>query len=258
MNSVTNPYPKIIETPRPVVAKAMNWTESHEVDWHFHNRAQLLYASSGVMDVSTPSETFVLPPQRALWLPKFVAHKVHAKTTLSFRTVYIDQEAAPWLPEQKSIILVTPLLKELILCAIELPTQYLISGRENSIMTLLIEEIAVSAAEKMCLSLPEPIDRRVKKIVNAIKKTPSQKHSVEDWAKRINLSSRTIDRVFRKETGLSFDQWKRQAVLLEALRQLADGDSVTKIAIDLGYESPSAFVAMFRRTLGTTPGKLFE
>ena len=124
-------------------------------------------------------------------------------------------------------------------------------------MTLLVDEISISAAERLGLYLPDPKDRRVKPVVEAIKANPTHKHSAEDWARRVGASSRTIDRIFRAETGMSFEQWKRQAILLEALRQLSDGKSVTTVALNLGYESPSAFVAMFRRTLGTTPGKLF-
>lgn len=258
LDSKHTPRADPIDAARPVVAKAVNWPESHEEAWHYHDRAQLLYASAGLMDVSTPSATFVLPPHRGLWLPSGVTHKVHAKSDLEFRTVYVDQNAAPWLPEEPSVLLVSPLLRELILAAIELPVDYLMSGRENGIMTLLVDEIALVAAEKIGLSLPRPTDRRVWEIVASVMADPSQKHSSEDWAGRVGASSRTIDRIFRAETGMSFDQWKRQAVLLEALRHLAEGKPVTTVAMDLGYESPSAFVAMFRRTLGTTPGKLFR
>ena len=258
MASCKKPRADLIDAPRAVVAKALNWPESHEEAWHFHNRAQLLYASSGLMDVFTDKATFVLPPQRGLWMPAGTVHKVQAKSDLEFRTVYVDQTAAPWLPEDPSVLLVSPLLRELILAAIDLPRDYLMSGRENGIMTLLVHEIARMGAETISLSLPTPRDRRVQKIVASVMQEPSQKHSVEVWAGRVGASARTIDRIFKAETGLSFDQWKRQAVLLEALRQLANGKPVTSVALELGYESPSAFVAMFRRTLGTTPGKLFR
>ena len=103
MTSPEQPFEDIVATPRPVYARALNWPESHEEDWHFHNRGQLLYASAGIMDVTTTSGTHVVPPQRALWLPAGLAHKVRANTDLSFRTVYIDQNAASWLPRDKSV-----------------------------------------------------------------------------------------------------------------------------------------------------------
>lgn len=246
-----------IDAPRPVVARALDWPENHEENWHFHNRGQLFFASSGLMDVSTEVATYVLPPHRALWVPATVAHKVNAKSELEFRTVYIDQLAAPLLPSNPTVIFVSPLLREVILAAIDLPTLYQISGRENTIMTLLVEEVILSTAEQIDLSLPLPSDRRVESIVNSILASPTMRHSAGKWSNKVGASGRTIDRIFRAETGMSFDQWKRQAVLLEALRQLSEGKAVANVAFDLGYDSPSAFVAMFRRSLGTTPGRLF-
>ena len=125
-------------------------------------------------------------------------------------------------------------------------------------MNLLVREVAEASCGLGSLHLPEPKDRRLDPIVKAVLADPSDSRTRDDWAKIIGASGRTIDRVFTTETGMSFGGWKHQAVLLESMRKLAEGQSVTNVAIDLGYENLSAFIAMFKRAIGVTPNKLFK
>lgn len=122
-------------------------------------------------------------------------------------------------------------------------------------MNFIVHEIEHIATDTMNLHLPEPKDSRLRRIVEAIKANPADNRSTDDWSKVSGASSRTIQRIFRAETGMTFGQWKRQAIILESIRMLGDGESVINVALDLGYDSPSAFSAMFRRTLGIAPSK---
>jgi AraC-like DNA-binding protein len=247
-----------LDTPRAIVARSLEWPESFERAPHYHDCCQLVYCSEGIMNVTAPAGTWVVPPQRAVWMPANIVHTIKAKTNLSFRSIYIDPSAAPWLPTECCVVGVSALLRSLILEAVEIPRHYQLGGREERIMNLILDEIAGITAIAGDLHLPEPKDPRLRPIVEAIKENPADRRDRDEWAKIVGASSRTIHRIFVAETGMTFGQWKRQAVLLESIRKLADGESVLNVALDLGYESPSAFTAMFRRTLGVTPGKYFK
>jgi len=243
------------DVPRPLIARATDYPDGHVIDAHWHPRAQLLYARSGIMTVTTTDGVFVVPPQRAVLVPARLVHEVRAAGRLEMRSLYIDQEAVPGLPQSCCVVNVTPLLRELILAAIELPPLYPLGGREERIAALILDEIGSSSTAP--LHLPEPRDPRLRRIAAALRADPADGRTLFDWGREVGASARTLARRFQAETGLSFGQWRQQARLLEALVRLAGGASVTAAAFDLGYDSPSAFIAMFRRALGATPGRYF-
>jgi AraC-like DNA-binding protein len=108
------------------------------------------------------------------------------------------------------------------------------------------------------LSLPQPADPRLQRISLALQEDPSDASTVAHWSERLNLDQKTIQRLFRKETGMTFGQWRQQARLLLALERIAVGEKVIDIALELGYESPSAFTSMFKKQFGKTPSHFFR
>jgi AraC-like DNA-binding protein len=243
------------DVPRPIVARPNDYTTGWKTGWHWHVRAQLLYASQGVMTVSTAKGNWVVVPQRAVWIPATERHEFQAVGPLSVRSLFIQPDVVMGLPTECCVVNVSPLLRELIAAASALPKHYALGGRDEHIMTLILDEIrAVSVAP---LHLPEPRDPRLVQISTAIKSNPADDRPLHAWGRMVGASSRTLARLFLAETGLSFRQWQQQARLLESLVRLAQGHSVTTVAMEVGYESTSAFIAMFRRVLGTTPKKYF-
>ncbi len=253
-----NPVFLPIEGGRALIALSLEWPGKVERPAHFHDRCQLVFASKGIMDVITDAGTWVVPPQRAVWVPASMPHSIQTKTNVSLRTIYIEPDAAHSLPRRCCVISVAPFLRELLLQAMDIPALYSPGGRDERLVNLIFDELSGVTAEAGELHLPEPKDSRVGKIVEALKKDPSDPRTREDWARVVGASSRTIHRIFITETGMSFGAWKKQAILLEALRRLADGKSVTTVALDLGYSSPSAFIYMFRQALGVTPSRFFS
>jgi len=247
-----------LDTSRAVIARSLEWPEAYEHAPHFHNYSQLVYCSEGVMNVATPKGTWVVLPKLAVWVPANVAHTIRAETSVSFRSIYVDPAAAPWLPQRCCVIKVSSFLRGLILEAMEVPHLYQLGGRDERLMNLILDEVSGISAIIGNLHLPEPTDRRIRPLADAILSNPADGRSLEDWSAVIGVSGRTIHRIFVSETGMAFGQWKRQAVLMEAIRKLDGGEAVTTVASDLGYDSPSAFSAMFRRTLGVTPGTLLR
>ena len=223
---------------------------------HSHDRAQLLYASVGVMSVLTPDGGFVVPPQRALWLPARTQHEVHFRSRTSVRTLYIEPHAHARLPRQCRIIEVSELLRALILEAVNLRGGYEVARREEHIMELIPLEIVAMPATP--LHAPMPSEERLARVCRAIFRQPSLEKGLDECARSAGVSARTLCRLFRRETGMSFAAWRQHIRLLEAMSRLAVGHAVGTVAFDVGYHSASAFTAMFRRAFGTTPKQYFS
>ncbi|QUM80523.1 helix-turn-helix transcriptional regulator [Moritella sp. 5] len=118
-------------------------------------------------------------------------------------------------------------------------------------MLVLIDEI--SALEKSLLSLPWSNRDKLNDILFSLTKEPSNTDTIEQWAKTIHVSPRTLARMFQKELGMTFTEWRMRVKLFYAIEQLHDGKSVTYIALELGYSTPSAFIAAFRKIMGKSP-----
>ena len=247
---------RLTESPHRVIATKADYPDGLACPFHKHTPIQFLYASAGVMTVTTPQGVWVVPPFRAVWIPSETDHSIFALGHLALRSLYIRPDAIPDLPSQCCVVSVPPLLRELILHAAEFSVIYLHNSPEERIMDVILD--MVQTLDTAPLQLPTPQDERLLKITQVLMQDPADKRTLDEWGHRIGATSRTLARRFRKETGMSFSQWRQQARLLKALQQLARGESVTSVAMSLGYDSVSAFVAMFRKTLGSTPGQYFN
>jgi len=256
----TKPIPRdsvndILTIPRPIVGMAREIPSGYVIERHQHIRSQLLYASSGVMTVETGIGVWIVPPLRAVWIPAYTYHQILASGHVAMRTLYIQQGVYNGLPEGCCVVSVTPLLRELILHAVAMPLLYQLNGPEERLMNVIPDQI--QAMNIAPLELPIPKDARLKKIYKHLAGRPEDNRTLEDWGKRVGATGRTLARRFRLETGMTFGQWRQQIRILEALRRLGMDEPVTTVAIALGYDSPSAFISMFKKTLGKTPGQYF-
>ena len=241
--------------PRPVVAAATDYPAGQATRWHSHPRGQLVYAISGVMAVTTDGGVWVVPPERAVWVPGGMPHRVDFPTDVKMRSLWVAPEAAQALPRVCGVVTVSPLLRELIRAAVDLPAEYDTDGPAGRLMAVILDQLRV--LDQAALHLPWPEDARLTRIAEALIDDPAMNAGLDDWARTAGASARTLARLFVKETGMTFGAWRQQARLLKALELLAAGQSVTATALDLGYDSPSAFIAMFKKVLGVSPGKYF-
>jgi len=246
----------LMSAPQAVIALALDHPDGHVIPLHWHSRAQLLYASTGVMTVMTGSGVWVLPPLRAMWIPAFTEHHIRASGHLSMRTLYIKPDAVRDFPPSCRIVSVSALLRELIVYSTTLSRFYEPGSHAERIMSLILEIIPFSGP--VPLDLPIPRDPRLRKIFDLLSGCPADGRTIEEWGAHVGATGRTLSRLFRAETGMSFHQWRQQLRLLEALRLLGRREPVTNIALDVGYSSLSAFVSVFRKALGVTPGRYFR
>lgn len=250
--------PNDYETSRnAIVAMPKEFQSGFQVRSHVHRRAQLIYATAGVMEVTTADGLWLLPPQRALWMPAGVAHAMRARCDVSLRTLYIAQDACPaFFPASPRSVHVSVLLRELILRVTQMSLDREPTAHERRVLDLLFYEITWDA--EGVLHLPVPKDKRLAALCRAIIDEPGDRRDLEDWAAQTGASSRTLARLFKREFGSSFLLWRRQVRALSALPRLAAGEPVSVVAMDLGYETPGAFAAMFRDIMGETPSRYFD
>lgn len=237
--------------PRAVAAMPKDFADRFEIAPHRHARAQLIYATAGTMGVSTEEAVWVVPPQRALWMPAGVRHSIVMSGDVTMRTLYLRRDAAQGMPAACRVLPVSPLLRELIVRATELPMHYDERGAAGHVVALILDEL--HSGPSLPLHLPMPRDRRLHRLCSALLANPGDPRTLEDWAKRSGASPRTLARLFIGETGLTFGAWRQQARVLDAMGRLGGGQAVTDVALDLGYDSVSAFSAMFRRACGVSP-----
>jgi AraC-like DNA-binding protein len=239
--------------PRPILAVKNDYPAAYELDWHRHRRGQLLYAAAGVVAVRTSQGAWVAPAQRAVWIPGGVAHSVKMVGAVSTRSVLIEPHVWRSPADSCQVIEVSALLRSLLVAAAEIVPEYDVAGRDSMVMTLLVAELA--RARVIPLAVPFPNTAALAAKCQAFLEAPNAHASIDRWAAELGLGRRAFTRLFRRETGLSFGQWRQQACLIIALPRLVAGDAVTAIALELGYESPAAFTTMFKRVLGIAPSR---
>jgi AraC-like DNA-binding protein/mannose-6-phosphate isomerase-like protein (cupin superfamily) len=242
-------------TRRPIAGMPKDLKDGSYIAPHRHRRAQLVWASEGVMVVTAAEATWIVPPQRALWIPAGTVHSIRMSGAVAMRTLYIEPDAAHSLPKDCKVVLMTGMLRELVLEAVRAPLDEDRNGRMSHIEALILDEISTLNAE--LLHLPMPRDKRLRLVCEALLRDPGREETLEQWSQTAGGSSRTLARLFASETGMRFIDWRQQARLAAALVQLADGQQIAAVARALGYGSVSAFTAMFRRALGKPPRDYF-
>lgn len=256
MNKAIPPFELHDRSAMPVTGKAIDYDADFCVVRHSHPNAQLIHAVRGVMVVSTAGGQWIVPPTRGIWMPAGTTHWTRMIGEVHMRTLYIRPDAAPGLPDDCRAVAISPLLRELTLEAIRISQPYAEDSRAGRLMRLLLDE--VSLLSTLPLHLPQPNDPRLLVICNAISATPDSRSTLDDWATRLAVDVKTIQRLFARETGMSFGQWRQQARLLTALEQLASGAKVVDVALNMGYASPGAFATMFKRQFGVAPSAFFK
>jgi AraC-like DNA-binding protein len=235
-----------------LAAAELTQSESRTTSSHSHPRGQLMGALSGLVSVGLDKQHWVVPAIHAIWIPPHFIHSVRSYGPFSGWSVFIAEYRCAQLPREPRAIKTTPLLREAVRRVATWPGVEL-DQSQTRLAEVIIDELAASKAES--LDLPRPDDPRLVRITDALASDLSDNRRLEEWASWAGLAPRTLSRRFVAETGLSFAQWRQQARLLRALEMVADAVPVTTIALELGYDNVSAFIDMFRRALGTTPGR---
>jgi AraC-like DNA-binding protein/quercetin dioxygenase-like cupin family protein len=249
-----------------LVARALSSTYSsgYQMPSHRHMSHQLLFATTGAMTVNDDRHTWMIPPGRAVLIPAGIPHAIRMWGDVAMRSLYfpIDTPLStplgagtpPFGTDACRVISVRPLLRELILRVAELAALDSRVEAESNLMRVLMDELESARIEP--LLLPLPTDARAKNVADIVLTNPADAITADALARRAGLSTRTLERLFRAQTGMRFGLWRQKAKLLESVRVLVEGGSVTEAALESGYSSVSAYIAAFKQTFGCTPGAM--
>ena len=234
----------------PVVIAFAETGVHHGSEPHSHARGQMIGCARGVLSVETELGAWVVPARHAVWLPPHHVHSGRSYGPATGWTLYVANAACAQLSERPCTVAVTPLLWEAVLRSATWENLVL-DATQARLADVIVDEIARLAAQPLGLAFPT--DARLQRIARALLEDPADRRGLNAWASWAGVSSRTLSRRFVAETSLTFTAWVQRARLIRALEMLAGGAAVTTAALDLGYSSVSAFIALFKRGFGATP-----
>jgi AraC-like DNA-binding protein/quercetin dioxygenase-like cupin family protein len=252
---VVDPPPEVIHGSREVLACLYLLSARSSFGQHRHGEHQLAWAASGTVYAEVGSTAWVLPPSLGLWIPGDLPHDVSAISDARLHIVYFHPSLhridAPW--DRPVVVGMPPLLRELVshLC-----DPAVVAEERRLTQGLLLA--ALAPAPRVGVDVPMPLDDRALSVADALLRCPEDERTLAAWGQAVGASSRTLARLFRLETGMSFAEWRTQARMRASLLMLADGTPATLVARAVGYANPSAFSVAFHRRFGRPPSRYFE
>ena len=245
------PIDLVDHLPRSIIAVGTHYPDGHVIEPHRHRRGQLISGATGVIVLATPQGTYVMPPQRGMWIPPSTEHHVRTVGAVRMQSLYLEPGAVPGMPTHCQVVGISPFMRSLMTEALSLPVEDELDSRAGALMELIGHELR--QLPELPLSLRYPAEGALAARCRKFVRKPAIHETIDDWAADLHMSRRAFTRLFRRETGLSFMAWRQQAGLIGALPRLAAGEPVTTVAVDLGYENPAAFTLMFKRAFGSPP-----
>lgn len=244
----------IDDIPRPFVTAGPNQVTSRlELPEHRHRKCELIYTVKGVLTCKIDGSLWTVSPQCAVWIPSGTPHMCQAFGKTEYYALFIDPSVSPHLPRTCCTMAVSALFREALIRAAQFPALYPLDGPEARLLPVILDELRAARTEDH--RLPLPSDPNLRRLLDMMMSAPEDKASVSQWAARCALSERTLSRKIRQETGMSLWRWRHQLHVTLALQRMAGGDSVQEVAMDLGYETASSFITMFKKTIGKPPGR---
>jgi AraC-like DNA-binding protein/mannose-6-phosphate isomerase-like protein (cupin superfamily) len=228
-----------------------DYPPDYSVPEHAHGSNQVIHAIRGVMEVWSGDSSWLIPPHFAIWIPAGTPHRIRMRGAVSMRTLYLRRSISLRLPRRCMVLQVSPLLRELVVEAVRIGELRRRNALHQALRGLIVSELERATPISSFVTLPK--DRRALAVAEAVMANRDGAASLPVLCRAAGASVRTVERVFRRETGLSFESWRKQFRLMKAIELLVAGGSVKEVAFAIGYRQPSAFVELFRRTMGTTP-----
>ncbi|QQP98174.1 AraC family transcriptional regulator [Lysobacter enzymogenes] len=243
------------ETDRPAVASRLQVADyDAEIPVHQHRKGQLILALHGAVTCEVANALWIVPPQCGVWIPGGMPHSNRATANARLCYLFVEPGVVA-LPQHCVTLSISPMLREMILHLADAPLDYPREGHTARLARVVLDELARMPAERVYLPVSD--HPKIRALADALSANPADRGTIADWARRLALGERTLTRLIARETGLSFGRWRQQLHLLIAIRELAAGAAVQRVSESLGYESVTAFITMFKKTLGLSPTRYF-
>jgi AraC-like DNA-binding protein len=234
----------------------LSFGDGHRLHGHSHPWGQLVFASTGTMRVDAGAALWLVPQGRALWVPPGTEHAIEMRGKVGMRTIYVPPGRAGGLPGQCTAVDVEPLLRALILHIVGRGLLRAEAEADVRLAGVFVDRL--EQAPRLALHLPLPADKRLRALARALWRSPAEMPMLPALARKAGMSARTLQRLFARETGMRFVEWRQRLRLIHAVTALNSGASVTEAAAEAGYASASAFTAAFRAQMGETPSRFIR
>ena len=242
--------------PRPVTSFLVQRKENDdELPIHQHRKGQLVVSAQGSIVCRTLDGIRIVPSNGAVWVPGGVPHRIAISDNGRSYCVFIDPDVGA-LPHSCATFSINPMLREMIFHLAKLPPLYPLEGPTSRLAQVLLDELAQMKAEP--LHFPVPSHPKIQQIAAELIDAPDDRRTVREWAKTMAMSERTLARLILKHTGMTFGRWRQQLHIVIAVQKLGFGTTIQVISQDLGYDSPSAFTAMFKKYMGQPPRRYLQ
>lgn len=242
-------------TPGPAAAFRIDFANPAEVPYHRHRPGQLILAIRGAVTCSTHTDIWIVPPGSAVWIPGGVSHSNEATANAKLVYLFVEPDVTI-MPDECCALSVSPMLREMILRIADIPDRHAPDDHTKRLMRVALEEL--SLMPRGGVDVPISAHPKIAVMASALARHPDNRRTLREWSAELAMSERSLKRLITKETGLSFGRWRQRLHMVVAMRALASGASVKKVAADLGYESVTAFIVMFKKAVGATPGRYQE
>ena len=251
-----SPEGQIQDDSRNVIVSRAEIKNSHIVTKHRHSRGQLLFTTGGSSTICIDDQSLSIAPHQAVWIQPKAMHEVSSTTGLHYCSAFVDVRASEKITVPSGLIALPSLCKALMKECSSFGADYKENSPESRLVQVLYDQFSSLRIDPN--SLPLPSDTRLLSICERLLIEPWLDHSLTDWSRSCGASERTLARLFRSQTGLTFTQWRDKARVNYSIDRINKGDSVTTVSINLGYRSLSAFTCMFKRNTGLSPSKYFR
>lgn len=245
--------PEMHSLPRQVYVRQQLMPPRHLFPPHTHDWHQLLYATSGTLVTNLEEQRLFVPSGTAVWLPAGVEHSTYTEFGAELKSLYIETGFNALDTAIPLVLEVSPLMRELMLAAANFEVEYPLHGYEHNLIQLMLQTLG--RLPQRGHTLPWPADSRLAKLCTQLYARPGKRPGLEQIAAGMAMSTRTLERHFRRETGLTLQGWYARLRLMKAIEMLGTEMSVTHIALELGYSAPAPFILMFREHLGVSPNR---
>ena len=219
-----------------------------------HDRHQLLLVVEGAAGIENNFGSWTVPAGCASWIPAGTRHAIAPIPHARVQTLYLWRSPAGRGRQPCAVLGVTPLLRALLDHISEREVIRDDDGPSKRLAGVLLDQI--SAQTELPLFIPALQSPLTQRVAAALQSDPADTPRIRDLARELGVSDRTIERAFVADTSLTIGEWRHRARVSRAIALLAGGSEVKDVALEVGYETASAFVAAFKRTTGMTPGKL--
>jgi len=241
----------VLDPTQPVLTHSRSMVAESAIEPHSHPRGQLLWGCKGILRITSEKAIWVVPSTHAVWIPGGYPHQVSSETATQTRNLYVDPSYCVRQNSQKVVMLkMSSLMREVILRLTE-NSGSLTKERVHNLGLVALDEL--ESLEALELYIPSGHDLRLQRLISLIVNQPDQLLLLEQLATQVGASVRTIERLFKSETGLTFRQWRSRFRLMNSLEKISRGDNTTLVAHELGYSSVSSFISSFKKLFGCTP-----